>query len=58
MPSTHILGMRVGYKLRFAEDVQRVNLSIKEPAASSVWDMLREVSGDVPEYFSSGFFDI
>ena len=33
--------------------MQRVHLSIEEPAASRMLEPFGEVGGDVPEYFSS-----
>ena len=38
--------------MRFAKNVQRVNLSTEEPAASRMLELFGEVGGDVPEYFS------
>ena len=40
--------------LRFVYNVQRVQLSTEEPAASWMLEVFEEVGGDVPEYFSSG----
>ena len=45
--------LRLGL-LHFAENVQRVHLSTKEPAASWMLELFGEVGGDVPEYFASG----
>ena len=42
--------------LRFAQNVQRVHLSIEELPASWVVKLFGEVGGGVPEYFSSGEF--
>ena len=45
--------------LRFAQNVQKVHLSIEELPASWVVKLFGEVGGGVPEYFSSGeFFSI
>ena len=40
--------------MRFASNVQRVNLSTEEPAASWMLELFGEVGGAVQEYFSSG----